>query len=61
MSSKEINATDCSDEDIITFIENVRGGDAKHYQANWIIIRALKIIFKRLQAVDNELETLSME
>ena len=45
----EINATDCSDEDIIRFIENVRGEDNKHYQADWIILRTLKILLRTAQ------------
>jgi len=46
---QKINPTDCSDEDIINFIENVRGDDTLHYKSNWIVIRALKILFKTAQ------------
>jgi hypothetical protein len=45
----EIEPSSCSDEDIIQFIENVKGEDSLHYKHNWIIMRALKIIFRVLQ------------
>ena len=42
----EINATDCSDEDILDYIANVRGKDSLHYSWQWIIIRTLKILVR---------------
>ena len=55
MMSNEINATDCSDEDIIEYIENLRGEDTIHYQSNWIIIRALKILFRNISDLSDDM------
>ncbi|KKL72141.1 hypothetical protein LCGC14_2087850 [marine sediment metagenome] len=44
----EINATDCSDEEILLYIQNVRGEDSLHYSWKWIILRCLKILIHDL-------------
>ncbi len=49
---QDIDATDCSDEDILNFMENVKGSDAKHYQANWIMMRTLKILAKKVKDLE---------
>ena len=46
MNNEEINPTDCSDEEIIKYIENVTGADTLHYKSSWIIMRTLKILVR---------------
>jgi len=41
-----INATDCSDEEILGYIQETRGEDELHYSWKWIIFRTLKILVR---------------
>lgn len=41
-----INATDCSDEEILQHIQETRGEDELHYSWKWIILRTLKILVR---------------
>ncbi len=41
-----INATDCSDEEILKYIQETRGEDELHWSWKWIVFRTLKILVR---------------
>jgi len=41
-----INATDCSDEEVLKYIQETRGEDELHWSWKWIIFRTLKILVR---------------
>ncbi len=41
-----INATDCSDEEILKYIQETNGADELHWSWKWIIFRTLKILVR---------------
>lgn len=44
----DINASDCSDEELLQYVANIRGEDSLDYRWKWVILRTLKILVKDL-------------
>ena len=51
-----INASDCSDEELLHHIANIRGEDSLDYKWKWIILRTLKILVKDLLSRNTEID-----